>query len=187
MADGARDAHVVGCSAWRRRNRRLSNLLETEQQAVRMAVAAATHHTHNKSMAHARTQTDAITADETSHMPVVVQEVPDVQVVERIQDPIVEPIEPLLHEHVQLHTAIQIVHVSVPRIQQIPQEHLPERIAEQIVPERIEEQIGETIEVLQRSITAVEVSVPQVDSSRPSLSKQQYPVQPRPPGTARCQ
>ena len=136
-------------------------------------------------MAHACTQTDAITADETSQMPVVVQDVPEVQVVERIQDPIIEPIEALLQEHVQLHTAIQIVHVSVPRIQDIPQEHLPERIAEQIVLERIEEQIGdslvppiveETIEVLQRSITAVEVSAPQVDGSRPLLVEVTVPM-----------
>ena len=95
-----------------------------------------------------------ITADETSHVPVVVQEIPDVQVVERIREQI------------------------VPRIQEIPQERLLRRIAEQIVPERIEEQIGdslvppiveETIEVLQRSITAVEVSAPKVDGSRPLL------------------
>ena len=119
-----------------------------------------------------------ITADETPHVPVVVQEIPEVQVVERIQEPIVEPIEALPQEHMQLHTAIHFVHVSVPRIQEIPQERLPGRIAEQIVPERIEEQIGdslvppiveETIEVLQRSITAVEVSAPKVDGSRPLL------------------
>ena len=35
----------------------------------------------------------------------------------------------------------KIVHVPVPRIQEIPQEHLAERIAEPIVPERIDEQI----------------------------------------------
>ena len=88
---------------------------------------------------------------------------------ERIQEPTDEPIEVFLQE------PFQIVHVSVPRIQEIPQEPLPERISEQIVLERIEEQIGdslvppiveETIEVLQRSNTAVEVSAPQVDCSR---------------------
>ena len=51
MADVARDAHIVGRSAWRRRNRRLRAFL-------RMAVAAATHHSYDKSMAHACTQTD---------------------------------------------------------------------------------------------------------------------------------
>ena len=51
MADVARDAHVVGCSAWRRRNRRLRAFWRHEQQAVRMAVAAATHHSYD-------TQTD---------------------------------------------------------------------------------------------------------------------------------
>ena len=69
------------------------------------------------------------------------QEIPEIQVVERIQEQIVEPIEAPLQEHVQLHTAFQIAHVPVPRIQEIPQEHLPERIAEQIVPGQIEEQI----------------------------------------------
>ena len=85
----------------------------------------------------------SITADETSQVPVVVQEIPEVQLVHRIQEQSVEPIEAPLQEHVQLHTAIQIVHLPVPRIHEIPQEHLPERTAEQIVPERIEEQIGD--------------------------------------------
>ena len=62
---------------------------------------------------------------------------------ERIQEQIVEPIEAPLREHVHLHTAIQMVHVPVPRIQEIPQEHLPERIAEQFgdipVPPIVEE------------------------------------------------
>ena len=58
MADVARDAHVVGCSAWRRRNRRLRAFWRHEQQAVRMAVAAATHHSYDRSSAHACTQTD---------------------------------------------------------------------------------------------------------------------------------
>ena len=75
----------------------------------------------------------SITADETSQVPVVVQEIPEVQVVERIQEQIVEPIEALLQEHVHLHTALQMLHVPVPRIQEIPHEHLPERNAEQIV------------------------------------------------------
>ena len=60
MADVARDAHVVGCSAWRRRNRRLRAFWRHEQQAVRMAVAAATHRSYNRSSAHACTQTDLV-------------------------------------------------------------------------------------------------------------------------------
>ena len=36
------------------------------------------------------------------------QEIPEIQVVERIQEQIVEPIEAPLQEHVQLHTALQI-------------------------------------------------------------------------------
>ena len=59
-ADVARDAHVVGCSAWRRRNRRLRSSWRHEQQAVRMAVAAATHHSYDRSSAHACTQTDLV-------------------------------------------------------------------------------------------------------------------------------
>ena len=59
----------------------------------------------------------SITADETSQVPVVVQEIPEVQVMERIQEQIADPIEAPLQEHVQLHTAVQIVHVPVPRIQ----------------------------------------------------------------------
>ena len=55
----------------------------------------------------------SITADDTSQVEVVVQEIPEVQVVELIQEQIVEPIEAPLQEHVQLHTAIQIVHVPV--------------------------------------------------------------------------
>ena len=47
---------------------------------------------------------------------------------ERIQEQIVDPIEAPLQEHVQLHTAFQIVHVPVPQIQEIPQERLPERM-----------------------------------------------------------
>ena len=43
MADDARDARGVECSAWRSRNRRLRAFWRHEQQAVRMAVAAATH------------------------------------------------------------------------------------------------------------------------------------------------
>ena len=60
MADVARDAHAVGCSAWRRRNRRLRAFWRHEQQAVRMAVAAATHHSYDRSSAHACTQTDLV-------------------------------------------------------------------------------------------------------------------------------
>ena len=73
------------------------------------------------------------------------QEIPEIQVAEWIQEQIVEPIEAPLQEHVQLHTALQIVHVPVPRIQEIPQEHLAERIAKPIVPERIEEQIPDIL------------------------------------------
>ena len=50
-------------------------------------------------------------------MPVVVQEIPTIQVVERIQEQFVEPVEMPLQEHVQLHTAIQIVHVRVPQFE----------------------------------------------------------------------
>ena len=75
MADVARDAHVVGCSAWRRRNRRLRVFWRHEQQAVRMAVAAATHHGYDKSVAHACTQTDdevpAATGATTAPAPVI--------------------------------------------------------------------------------------------------------------------
>ena len=60
MAHVARDAHVVGCSAWRRRDRRLRAFWRHEQQAVRMAVAAATHHSYHRSSAHACTQTDLV-------------------------------------------------------------------------------------------------------------------------------
>ena len=60
MADVARDAHVVCSSAWRRRNRRLRAFWRHEQQAVRMAVAAATHHSYDRSSALACTQTDLV-------------------------------------------------------------------------------------------------------------------------------
>ena len=71
----------------------------------------------------------SITADETSQMPVVVQEIPEVQVVERIHEQIIEPVEMPVQEHVHLHTAIQLVHVPVPQIQEIPRDHFSERIA----------------------------------------------------------
>ena len=48
----------------------------------------------------------------------VVQEIPEVQVVVRIQEQIVETIEVLPQERVQHHTATQIVHVPVPQIQE---------------------------------------------------------------------
>ena len=48
----------------------------------------------------------------------IVQKIPEVQVVERIQEQIVVPIEVLPHEHAQQHTAIHIVHVPVPQIQE---------------------------------------------------------------------
>ena len=46
--------------------------------------------------------------------------IPEVQVPERIQEPIVEPIKVLPQERVQQHTALQIVHVPVPQIQEQP-------------------------------------------------------------------
>ena len=49
---------------------------------------------------------------------VIVQEIPRVFVVERIQEQIVEPIEVLPQERVQQHSAIQITHVPVPQIQE---------------------------------------------------------------------
>ena len=59
-------------------------------------------------------------ADETAQVQAVVHEIPEVQVVERIQERIVEPIEVLPLEHVQQHTATQIVHVPVPQIHRVP-------------------------------------------------------------------
>ena len=44
----------------------------------------------------------------------IVQEIPESPIVERIQEQIDEPIEVLPHERVQQHTALQIVHVPVP-------------------------------------------------------------------------
>ena len=56
----------------------------------------------------------SITADETSQMPVVVQESPEVQFVESVPEQTVEPVEmPLLQEPVHLHTAFQIVQIPV--------------------------------------------------------------------------
>ena len=49
---------------------------------------------------------------------VIFQEIPEVQVVERIQEHIVEPIEVLPQEREQQHSAIQIMHVPVPQIQE---------------------------------------------------------------------
>ena len=49
---------------------------------------------------------------------VTFQEIPEVQVVEQIQEQIVEPIEVLPQERVQLHTAIQIMDVPVLHIQE---------------------------------------------------------------------
>ena len=59
----------------------------------------------------------SITTDEISQEQVVGQEILEVQVMERIQKQIVDPIEAPLQEHVQLHTAFQIAHVPVPQIQ----------------------------------------------------------------------
>ena len=56
--------------------------------------------------------------DATVQPRVIVQEIPEVQVVERIQEKIVEPIEVLPQERAQQHTATQIVHVPVPQIQE---------------------------------------------------------------------
>ena len=86
----------------------------------------------------------SIVADGTSQMPVVVQEIPEAQIMEWIQEQTVEPVEMLLQEHMHLHTAFQIVHVPVPQIQEIPQDDFPERIVEQIVPEQIENKIGDS-------------------------------------------
>ena len=48
----------------------------------------------------------------------ILHETPEVQVAERIQEQIVEPVEVLPQDRVQQHTAIQIVHVLVPQIQE---------------------------------------------------------------------
>ena len=48
----------------------------------------------------------------------IVQEIPQLPVVERIQQQIVEPIEVLLHDRVQQFTAEQIVHMPVPQTQE---------------------------------------------------------------------
>ena len=48
----------------------------------------------------------------------IAQEIPELQVVERIQEQIVEIIEVLPQERVQQHTTIQTVHVPVPQIQE---------------------------------------------------------------------
>ena len=92
---------------------------------------------------------------------------------EQIQEQIVDHTEAPLQEHVQLHTDFQIVHMPVPQIQEIPQEHLPERIAEQIVPERIEEQIDRSWnEHLLPAMEYIRPAYPVTDSS---------PNQPLPP------
>ena len=49
---------------------------------------------------------------------VIFRGVPQVPIVERIQEQIVEPIEVLPHERVQQHTTKQIVHVPVTQIQE---------------------------------------------------------------------
>ena len=49
---------------------------------------------------------------------VIVQEIPQVSIVERIQEQIVEPIEVLPHERVTQRTFNQIVHVPVPQVQE---------------------------------------------------------------------
>ena len=59
----------------------------------------------------------SITADEISQEQVVGQEIPEVQVMERTQEQIVVPIEAPPQEHVQLHSALHIVHVPVPQVQ----------------------------------------------------------------------
>ena len=48
---------------------------------------------------------------------VIFQEIPEVQVVERIQEQIVAPIDVHPQERVHLHTA-QVMHVPVPQIQE---------------------------------------------------------------------
>ena len=47
----------------------------------------------------------------------IFQEISEVQVVERMQQQIVEPVEVLPQERVQQHTAVQIMHVPVPQFQ----------------------------------------------------------------------
>ena len=66
--DVARDAHVVGCSAWR-------HVTGDFVLFGRMAVAAATHHSYDTSIAHSCTQTDdevpAATCAATARAPVI--------------------------------------------------------------------------------------------------------------------
>ena len=100
MADVARDAHVVvGFSAWRRRKRRLRAFWRHEQQAVRMAVVAATHHSCDKSMAHACTQTDdevpAATCAATAPTPVYEYMAPP-RIVTDLES-VLEPPVPVVH------------------------------------------------------------------------------------------
>ena len=59
-----------------------------------------------------------ITAAEVSQVQAIVQEIPEVPVVEWIQEQIVETIEVLPQERVKQHTAKQFVHVPVPQIQE---------------------------------------------------------------------
>ena len=91
MANVARDAHVVGCSAWRRRNWRLRAFWRHEQQAVRMAVAAATHHSYDRSCAHACTQTDL---EHVTPAPVI-ECVAPAPAVSAVPSPVVEYIAPV--------------------------------------------------------------------------------------------
>ena len=60
----------------------------------------------------------SITAVEASQAEAVVQEIPEVLVVERIQEQIVEPIEVIPQERVKPRTAKQIVHVPLTQIQE---------------------------------------------------------------------
>ena len=60
----------------------------------------------------------SITADETSQVQVVVQEIPQVPIVEWIQEQIVETIEVIPLKRVKQHTAKQIMHVLVHQIQE---------------------------------------------------------------------
>ena len=65
----------------------------------------------------------SIHADETSQMPVVVQEIPEVQVVERIQEQSVEPVEAPLQEQIGDIPVPPIVEEIVDLVPVLPHEH----------------------------------------------------------------
>ena len=93
--------------------------------------------------------------------------------------------EPESLECAQQGTVENIFHVPIPQMQEQFVESVQKIPQERLLFERIEEQIGdilvppvveETVEVLQRSVTAVEVSAPQVDGSRPRLVEVTVPM-----------